>query len=359
MSGVSTSVKVQRLLAIVPWVVERGGATIAQIADQFEMSESAVYDLLLAAMCYEVVGAGMQDNLGIVVFGGDELDDLDETTGGGRGDGTTGVGARRRARPAHGEAWVHVEPGAMLDRPLNLSVPQAFGILVAGQSAMSLRGADRTGALATALEKLSATYGERVRVSVDLAVPQSLGVLRAARDAGTTVRIHYYAPITDEVSDRLVDPLAIVLHNGHWYLRGWCHLRADLRSFRADRIEKCHDTGELHGRAVAEVDAAPIAPAEADGATEVILSIPRHDLWRVEAYPSLSVSTPPSDGSHRDGDRRLVTYAIRSPRILQQMLLRLGADAYVVNRSELSPELADAGESAAVSILDLYGEAAS
>ena len=332
MSGVSTSTKVQRLLAIVPWVVERGGATVAEIAERFEMSASAVYDLLAAAMCYEVVGAGMHDNLGIVVFGSEDLNG--EPSG------------RPQGGAAHGEAWVHVEPGAMLDRALNLSVPQAFGILVAGQSALSLRGADRSGALATALDKLSAAYGERVRVSIELERPRCLDVLNAALAAGTTVRIRYYTPNADEGSQRRVDPLAIALHDGHWYVRGWCHLRTDLRSFRADRIEECTDTGEVHGRPPEAPNAGFVAPAEADGATDVVLSIPQDDLWRVEAYPSRSVRP--------DGDRCTVTYAIRSVRVLQQMLLRLGAQTRIVNAAELPPELAGAGPSAATSVLGLY-----
>ena len=326
MRGPSTSAKIERLLAIVPWVVERGGATVGDIAERFEMRPAAVYDLLLAAMCYEVTGAGAYENLGIVVFGDD-----DEA----------------------GEAWVHVEPGAMLDRPLDLSVPQAFGILVAGQSALALRGADRTGALATALDKLRAAYGERVRVSVELPLPPSLPTLREAVHAGTTVSIHYYTPNTDAVSERRVDPLDVSLADGHWYLRGWCHLRQDLRSFRVDRIEECSDTGESHGRS-AEPREAPgspaelsaVAPAEADETTDVVLSIPRDDLWRVEAYPSREVRD--------DGDRCMVTYAIRGPFVLSQMLLRLGADTHVVNAEDLPPELAEAGSAAAASILELY-----
>ena len=327
MTRPSTSAKIERLLAIVPWVVERGGATVADIAERFEMRPSAVYDLLLAAMCYEVVGAGAYENLGIVVFG-DEGD--------------------------AGEAWVHTEPGAMLDRPLNLSVPQAFGILVAGQSALALRGADRSGALATALDKLRAAYGERVRVSVDLPVPRSLPILREAVRVGTTVSIHYYTPTTDETSERRVDPLEITLADGHWYLRGWCHLREGLRSFRVDRIEECTDTGEPHARPaeLREAQASPaelgaVAPAESDETTDVVLSIPRADLWRVEAYPSREVRP--------DGDRCIVTYAIRSPSALSQMLLRLGAETHVVNAHDLPPELADAGHSAAASLLALYG----
>lgn len=315
----STSVKIERLLAIVPWVVERGGATVADIAERFEMRTGAVYDLLLAAMCYEVVGAGAYENLGIVVFGDD-------------GDAA--------------EAWVHVEPGAMLDRPLNLSVPQAFGILVVGQSALALRGADRSGALATALGKLRTAYGERVRVSVDLPLPRSLPILREALSSRTTVSIHYYTPNTDALSERRVDPLGVSLADGHWYLRGWCHLRQDLRSFRVDRIEECIDTGEPHGRDPEAGEAVVIAPAESDESTDVVLSIPRSDLWQVEAYPSREV--------REDGDRCIVTYAIRSPLVLGQMLLRLGAETHVVNVAELPHELAEAGRSAAVTILELY-----
>ena len=324
MRGPSTSAKIERLLAIVPWVVERGGATVGDIAERFEMRPGAVYDLLLAAMCYEVVGASAYENLGIVVFGDNGDPD------------------------AAGDAWVHVEPGAMLDRPLNLSVPQAFGILVAGQSALALRGADRSGALATALDKLARVYGERVRVSVDLPVPRSLPTLREALRTRTTVSIHYFTPNTDEVSERRVDPLEVSLHDGHWYMRGWCHLRADMRSFRVDRIEECSDTGETHGRG-AELgagEAAEVAPAESDETTDVVLSIPRSDLWRVEAYPTR--------GARDDGDRCVVTYAIRSPWVLSQMLLRLGIETRVVNAAELPPELADAGRSAAAAILELY-----
>lgn len=314
-----TSAKIDRLLAIVPWVVERGGATVGDIAARFEMRPGAVYDLLLAAMCYEVAGAGAYENLGIVVFG-DESD--------------------------AGEAWVHTEPGAMLDRPLNLSVPQAFGILVAGQSALALRGADRSGALATALDKLRTAYGARVRVSVELPLPRSLPILRDAQRSRTTVSIHYYTPNTDEVSERRVDPLDISLLDGHWYLRGWCHLRQDLRSFRVDRIEACSDTGEPHGRDPATGHAAAVAPAESDDTTDVVLSIPRSDLWRVEAYPSRELRD--------EGDRCIVTYAIRSASVLGQMLLRLGAATHVVNAAQLPPELAEAGRMAAASILELY-----
>ncbi|WP_419840970.1 helix-turn-helix transcriptional regulator [Candidatus Poriferisodalis sp.] len=339
MSQLSTAVKIERLLAIIPWVTERGGATVGDIAERFGLQPDAVYDLLFGAMCYEVVGAGAYENLGIAVFGTDDGPSADQPSPHRRSL------AESSARETS-TAWVHVEPGAMLDRPLNLSVPQAFGILTAGQSALALRGADRSGALATALDKLRAAYGERVNVSVDLAPPSCLSVLQNALGARSTVSIHYYTPHSDTISERRVDPLDVSLQDGHWYLQGWCHLRRDIRLFRVDRIEECSDTGERHDRQLAARAAAAAPPAESDETTDVVLSVPRGDLWRVESYPAHDVQD--------DGERCIVTYAIRSPRVLGQMLLRLGAETQVVNAAELPREFAEEGRRPAAAILALY-----
>jgi predicted DNA-binding transcriptional regulator YafY len=53
-----------------------------------------------------------------------------------------------------------------------------------------------------------------------------------------------YRSFQRERTERTVDPYALALQWGHWYLAGYCHLRADLRTFRVDRIEEIHATGE-------------------------------------------------------------------------------------------------------------------
>src|SRR5262249_11209224 len=50
------------------------------------------------------------------------------------------------------------------------------------------------------------------------------------------LRIRYCAQ-TGESTERRVDPLQVVYRVGRWYLVGWCHLRADLRVFRLERIQ--------------------------------------------------------------------------------------------------------------------------
>lgn len=46
-----------------------------------------------------------------------------------------------------------------------------------------------------------------------------------------------YRSLRQEVTERLLDPYALALQWGNWYLVGHCHLRGELRTFRVDRIE--------------------------------------------------------------------------------------------------------------------------
>ncbi len=51
-----------------------------------------------------------------------------------------------------------------------------------------------------------------------------------------------YQSFHRQVSQRTVDPYALALQWGNWYLVGHCHLRNELRTFRVDRIEKAEPT---------------------------------------------------------------------------------------------------------------------
>jgi predicted DNA-binding transcriptional regulator YafY len=53
-----------------------------------------------------------------------------------------------------------------------------------------------------------------------------------------------YQSFRQEVTERTVDPYALALQWGHWYLAGFCHLRGSLRTFRVDRIQKIEPTPE-------------------------------------------------------------------------------------------------------------------
>ena len=59
--------------------------------------------------------------------------------------------------------------------------------------------------------------------------------LRNCMSDGLRIRLHYHSFSRIE-TDRKVDPYALSFRWGNWYLVGFCHLRDELRTFRIDRI---------------------------------------------------------------------------------------------------------------------------
>jgi predicted DNA-binding transcriptional regulator YafY len=53
-----------------------------------------------------------------------------------------------------------------------------------------------------------------------------------------------YQSFRQERTKRTLDPYALALQWGNWYVIGYCHLRTDLRTFRVDRIQEVERTDE-------------------------------------------------------------------------------------------------------------------
>lgn len=306
MARMSAEDRLGRLLEIIPWVVERGGADIEEIAARFDLPPGMVLTELSTAQCYEIPPYGPDNTLGIVVI----------------------------------DNRVEVEPGALLDRPLRLSPQQGFGLLVAGRAALAAVGDDR-GALASALAKLERALGQRTPVTVELERPAVTDRVEAAVSERERLEIDYYAASRDEVTARQVDPVEVVHTGGDWFLHAWCHRAGGPRTFRLDRIEEVRATGERFDPPTLGADAFRHEPGE--DAPDVVLAVPAEARWMTETYPVRQVREL-ADGSLE------VTLGLLSPRFLERLLLRLGPQARVLEPAEL----ADVGAKAARRILARY-----
>ena len=71
-----------------------------------------------------------------------------------------------------------------------------------------------------------------------------LAEIQLAIATNRVISMTYYAHYKDSSTDRDVDPLGMVYSSGRWHLIAYCRLRADLRDFRADRIERVHVKAE-------------------------------------------------------------------------------------------------------------------
>lgn len=110
--------------------------------------------------------------------------------------------------------------------------------LIAGLQYLSAlpENADRT-AVATLMAKLSrGTSGLPSQFAVEGAETDStLALIRDSVASGLQIEFDYVNSRGDH-ERRRVDPLRIESMDADWYLRGWCHLREAVRTFRLDRI---------------------------------------------------------------------------------------------------------------------------
>lgn len=73
--------------------------------------------------------------------------------------------------------------------------------------------------------------------SPQLAHPRFIVSLSSAIQEQRRVHLSYRA-WRGEMTERAVDPYALVYNEGYWYAVGYCHLRKDLRTFRLDRVRE-------------------------------------------------------------------------------------------------------------------------
>jgi proteasome accessory factor C len=296
--------RLRRLLVILPWLMERGRASLTEMAERFQVSEPELLkDLELVAMC------GLPPYL-------DECIDLfiDD-------DGTAQVDIPRFFR-----------------RPLRLTTPEGFALLAAGRAALELPGADPDGPLARALAKLEAVLGADGMV-LDLDPPPATAELTAALQANESVAITYWSASSDELSERTIVPRAVFSDRGRWYVTADAGRSGQTRHFRIDRIRTCERTGE-------RVDPAEHVDRRVDGPIgdrwfadnpelpTVRLRLDPAARWVAERFPVRS--------REEDGDALVVELVVASERWLRQLLLRVGPHAEVITPERWTELAADA-----------------
>ena len=286
----SAEERLQRLLVMLPWLMERGEVPLAEVAQRFRMTPADVAaDLELAAMC------------GLPPFV-DELIDLFID------DDVVVVGVPR-----------------LFTKPLRLTAPEGFALVTAGRAAMQLPGADERGPLGRGLQKLSAALGDDA-VVVELPRPAEvddhIAALSEAIRTAERLDVRYWTASRDEVTDRTITPRRVVHDRGEWYVVADDERSGERRTFRVDRFESIESTGEHDD----VEDAAPGAPLEwfADGGLpQVVLRLGPAATWVVERYPVDRVV-------ELDEGALEATFPLASERWLERLLLRLGDEAEVL-----------------------------
>lgn len=153
---------------------------------------------------------------------------------------------------AHGRhGGYRLRPGFKLP-PLMLTEDEALavmlGLLAARRLGLAATAPATEGALAKIERVLPLAVGERIRALEETigfsqrpayAVPAATSTLLALGSAAQRQRRVWlrYRDAASVESEREFDPYGLVFHYGRWYAVGLDHRRAEMRSFRVDRIQ--------------------------------------------------------------------------------------------------------------------------
>jgi proteasome accessory factor C len=295
-SGTATD-RLQRLLALVPYVVSREVVGLAETAGAFGVTESELVDDLNMLWCVELRSPDPYCPIDLSYEGGE----------------------------------IMVSQAESIGRPLRLGTDEASALLIGLRMLAELPGPQDRPALSRTIAKLEAAAGEAAAASAQVAVqmdgraPASLQVQVAdAMRQGRRLHLTYYVPGRDEATERDVDPMRLLLLEGRTYLEAWCRSAEAVRLFRLDRVLGLMvlDVAAQvpDGAEHVDVDSGLFRPSPDDVAVELELS--RAGRWVAEYYPCEEVT------ELGDGRLRVV---LRTPdtRWVKRLALRLGEDGRV------------------------------
>jgi proteasome accessory factor C len=317
-SGTATD-RLQRLLALVPYVVSREVVGLADTAEAFGISEAELVDDLNMLWCVELRSPDPYCPIDLSYEGGE----------------------------------IVVSEAESMDRPLRLGTDEASALLVGLRMLAELPGTQDRSALRRTIAKLEAAAGEAAAASAQVAVhmdgraPADVQV-QVAEAIQQRKRLHlsYYVPGRDEATERDVDPMRLLVVEGRAYLEGWCRRAEAVRLFRLDRViglAMLDIPAEVpqEARGV-DVDSGQLfRPSPQDMLVE--LELAQAGRWVAEYYPCEEIA------DLGEGRTRVV---LRTPDIewVRRLALRLGEDGRVIS----PPELARAVEQDAAAALAQY-----
>ncbi|WP_232084220.1 WYL domain-containing protein, partial [Arthrobacter sp. SO5] len=203
--------QLKRMLQLVPFLVHHQGLHIRDVAAKFGITRTELEEDLRILIC-SGLPEGYPDDLLDIQWDDDH---------------------------------VYIIQDLELNRPVRFAVDEACALLTGLETLNGLPELAEGNALESVTLKLMAAAGEQGLQAAQLSGPAvapsntvTLETARAAISAGAQLRLRYFSPQRDTVSERNVDPLRLYSLDNTWYLEAYCHSAQGLRNFRLDRIEE-------------------------------------------------------------------------------------------------------------------------
>ena len=293
-----TAERLQRLLAVVPYVVRHPGTNVEELSKLFDVTESELTaDLNLLFVT------------GLPPYGpGDLIDVLIE----------------------EGRVWIGMAD--YFSRPVRLTRAEALALYLKGTELLGAPGLSEAEALRTALAKLEERLGPETLGELRAEVEEGgrrvgpLAAIKAAVESRDRIEIDYYSATRDEMTTRRIDPEHVIGAIGNWYVVAWCNLVQGERMFRVDRVRDVRLTGEtFEPRGLLGQGRPLYTPQEED--IRVRLRLGPRARWVAEYYQVEQVRS--------EGGALEVILPTKDLSWMAKLILRLGGDAEVLEPEEL------------------------
>ena len=154
-----------------------------------------------------------------------------------------------------------------------------------------------------------------------------LAQIRSAAAAGVQLEFSY---LTEQGSRerRTVDPLRVEAVDDDWYLRGWCHLREGIRTFRLDRITELTVTTTPQAEHPSELALSDTLFSPAGDEHEVVVELP------TAALPLLGDFLVDAEVVELDGARARATLRVAHFHAVKRLAARMPGALRVVEPRE-------------------------
>ena len=308
MTSERTLSRLSRILALIPYVLADGDASVTDIMERFGYTEDQLIADLNTVFVCGLPGYGPGDLMEAFI-------DEDE---------------------------VIIDAAGYFDRAPRLTSTEAISLLAAG---LAISGTGQgSEALDSAVAKLTAVVlpdaSEMVAVDVS-GESEVLTALRGAAQSHKVVEIVYRSLSRETETVREVEPWSVTSAMGNWYLLGYCRLTDDERTFRVDRIKEYTVRAETF-EPPKEIPERGIGYSPSDDDVWCDLSLDNSARWVLDYYPV--------EVLRESKNRTQIRFFSPDTEIPARLLLRLGGRARLLRGDKVRARVATLG----ASILNRY-----
>lgn len=301
MTSSRTVTRLSRILALIPYVLDRESADMSEIMDRFGYTQDQLTRDLNTIFVCGLPGYGPGDLMEAYI-------DEDE---------------------------VVIDAAEFFSKAPRLTPIEALGLLASGMTVIG--SGEGSPALEAAVKKLSKVVMPDADTSLAVDVldqSRHVGSLREAAAASNVVHIVYRSVGKEETSERDIEPWSVFVTMGRWYVYGHCRLVDSPRTFRVDRIKEMKVADEGF-EPPDEIPTPGVGYSPSKEDVTSVIDLAPEARWVLEYYP-VEIVRESAKGTR-------IKFHSPDAEVPARLLLRLGASGRLIEGPEVAVRVEEIG----------------